>query len=348
MTLPSWKRKLTLAALVVAPVLTGGGAALAMPAGPPPGAGPAAADVQKATALFMKATELFKAKKFVPALDHFKQSYALVPSPNSHLYIARCLAALGEARGAWLEFDHVIDEAAADGAKYVPTRESATQERDDLGGKLSLVTVVVQNPDPAMTVRVGTHDVPPDRWGKPYPVEPGNADVTVQAPGKPAVRQTVNVAPGERREVAINTAGSAGPIAAGPTPGPVAPPSRHPLDPLRVGAFVAGGVGVVGFALFAAGGALSSGTYSTINTACGGVAGCPHPAGLTPAAVAADISSGKSQQALANAGLTVGVLGIAAGATLFVLSMRKHPGDSGQPTADLVVGPSWAGAVGSF
>ncbi len=116
MTLSSWKRPLTVAALLVAPVITvpviAEGAAFAMPAA----AG--AADVQKAVALFKKASELYGNKKYAPALDHFRQSYALVPSPNSHLYIARCVAFLGDPRSAWLEYDRTIDEAAAGGAKY--------------------------------------------------------------------------------------------------------------------------------------------------------------------------------------------------------------------------------------
>ena len=60
------------------------------------------------------------------------------------------------------------------------------------------------------------------------------------------------------------------------------------------------------------------------------------------------ISTGKTQQAVANAGLAIGVIGVAAGATLFVLSLRKKPSDAGQPSAGLVVGPTWLGAEGSF
>ncbi len=363
MTQPSRKRPFTLAALLVAPVLAGSvltasalteGAAFALP--PPVSAAPPG-DVQKAVGLFMKASDLFKAKKYAPALEQFRASYALVPSPNSHLYIARCLALQGDARGAWLEFDRTIDEAAAGGAKYAPTRDSAAQERDDIASKLAVVVVVVQNPDPAMTVRVGAHDLPHDRLGKPFPVEPGNADVVVQVPGKPAVRQPANLAPGERREIALNTVQVAQVATVAPV-APVAPTARRPLDPLRLGAYVAGGVGVVGFALFAAGGVLSKGTYNTLSTACGTQAGCPNPTGITSATVASDISSGKSQQAMANAGLVVGVVGIATGATLFVLSLRRHPSDAARvgdgprppapPTAELTVGPSWAGARGSF
>ena len=304
--------------------------------------------MHKATEAFKKGTELMKAKKFVPALDAFKQSYALVSSPNSHLYIARCLAALGEARSAWLEFDRTADEATAGGAKYAETHDSALQERDELSAKLALVTVVVQPSDPAMTVRVGAFDVPPDRWGKPYPVDPGATEVTVQLPGKPPIHQPVNVSLGERRDVALN----AGPAAA---VGPVEPPESRPaavsrpINGLRIGAYVAGGVGVIGFILLGAEGAASKSTYDSLNLACNGKQGCPNPVGGRANADQL-ISSGKSQQTLANVGLGIGIVGLAAGATLFVLSMRRAPpSDAGpSPAAELVVGPSWAGARGTF
>ncbi len=212
MTQHFWKRHLACAALIVAPVLTGGGAALALPPGV---AAPSPADVQRATSLFVKATELFKSKRFVPALEQFKQSYALVASPNSHLYMARCLSAIGESRAAWLEFDRTAGEASSDGPKYAPTHDSALQERDELSSRLALVTVLVQPADPAMTVRVGVYELPPDRWGRPYPVEPGTVDVLVQVPGRPPITQSVTLHRGERREVAVNT-GATGPVAVAP------------------------------------------------------------------------------------------------------------------------------------
>ena len=336
MTHPRWKRHLALAALVAAPVLCGVGPALAAPS---------PADVAKATEVFKKATDQFKAKKFVPALDHFKQSYALVPSPNSHLYIARCLAALGQVRAAWIEFDHTANEATAGGAKYAPTHDSALQERDDLASKLALVAVSVQPSDPAMTVRVGPYDVPPDRWGKPYPVEPGAIEVTVQLPGKAPIHQPIRVAAGEKRDVALN----AGPaVAVGPVEPPAEAPDSHPINGLRIGAYVAGGVGVIGFILLAVEGAASKSTYSTLSTDCGGNKGCPNPMGGRANANNL-ISTGSSQQAIANAGLGIGLVGIAAGATLFVLSTRRPPSDAGPPpSAELVVAPTWLGARGSF
>jgi hypothetical protein len=341
MTLLTLKRPLALAALIAAPVLAVAAPAAAAPDKP----APAAADVQKATSLFVKGTELFKANKFVQALDHFKQSYALVPSPNSHLYIARCLAGLGQARAAWLEFERVAEEATAGGPKYAQTHDSAIQERDDLGPKVALVTVAIPYADPSVTVRVGPYDLPPDHIGRPYPVEPGTYDVLIQGAGRPPLVQSVTIAVGEKRDVAISSS-PVGPVAQVPVaPPPEQPSSGKKLTPLRIGAIVAGGVGVVGFVMFAAEGAASKGTYNTLSIECNDKAGCP---GANRASANSLISSGKTQQAIANAGLGIGVVGIAAGATLLALSFRKAPADAGRPTGELVVGPSWVGAKGTF
>jgi hypothetical protein len=65
--------------------------------------------------------------------------------------------------------------------------------------------------------------------------------------------------------------------------------------------------------------------------------------------VSSEVSTGKTQQAVANAGLALGVVGVAAGVTLIVLSTRgRGRSDAGRPSADLVVGPSWAGVEGAW
>lgn len=333
MTRASWKRHAAVAAIFAAPLFITGTAR----AQHPPAAA-AAGDTQKATALYLKGSDLFKARKFAQAIEQFRASYQTVPSPNSHLYIARCLVQMGELQQAWLEFDKVAEEAAARAAtepKYAPTRDSANQERDELNSKIGLVTVDVVRPAPNSAVHIGGHAVPKGYWGRPYPVEGGPHDVRVDTPGRPSVKMTVSVRGGERRAVQLD-AGMGAP--AGPTP--VA--SGGKMSPLRIGGFVAAGVGVVGFAMFAGGGATSLGTYSDLKTKCGGDTGGCHGVDVSD-----EISKGKTQQAVANAGLILGVVGVAAGATLIVLSTR-HKKDAGRPSADLVVGPSWAGVQGKF
>src|SRR3954465_12224504 len=145
----SWKYLAPLAALVALPLITTASPVLAQP--PPPSADA----TQKATAFFTKGGELFKAKRFGAALEQFEQSYRLVPSPNSHLYIARCRRDMGETRAAYLEFDKVLAEAIERGEKYAPTRQSARTEPHELTPKLGFGTVNGQGAGPGTPVRLG-------------------------------------------------------------------------------------------------------------------------------------------------------------------------------------------------
>jgi hypothetical protein len=328
-----------LAALAAGAAITSAGLAVAQPRPPRPPPPPPAAttpgDTQKATQLYQKGSELFKAKRFIPALEQFRASYATVASPNSHLYIARCLAAMGETQKAWLEFDAVAEEASTRGDKYLPTRDSANVERDELGAKLGLVTVSTGRAEPNAALRIGGWEVPRDRWGRPFPVDPGTYEVRLEAPGRPANKTTVTVMAGDRRAVTLDTGGAV--ARSGPAP---APASK--INGLRVAGIAASGVGVAGMVMFAVGGAMSKGTYADLKTKCGGDTG-----GCGGVDVSSDISKGKTQQAIGNAGLIIGAVGVATGVTLIVLSTRKK-GDDARPAAQLTVGPSWAGVTGSF
>lgn len=343
MTRASWKHHAAVAALLAAPVLVAGSPALAQPRpSPQPVAAPApsASDVARATAFFQKGSELLKQKKYIAALEQFKQSYAAVPSPNSHLYIARCLAAIGEARGAYVEFDRVVEEAGARAAiepKYAPARDSARVERDELAPKLGLLTINVVHPAQGSVVYAGAYQVPSDRWGKPYPIEPGTFDARIETPGRPPVKSRVTLGAGDRRELTLDVVVGGAPVVVAP---PLAVKSK--TNPLRIGGFLAVGVGVVGLGMFAGAGVVSSATFSDLKVQCGTGGGCQQKN------VSAEISKGRTTQAIANAGLVIGVLGAATGVTLLVLSTRTPKDAAGRPTADLVVGPGWLGAQGEF
>jgi hypothetical protein len=333
------KNRLLVAALCAVSV-TGSGVALAQPR--PAGAASSATPAASAREYFAKALDLFKGKKYTQAMEQFRLSYAASPSPNSHLYIARCTAQLGETRAAWLEFDKVVDEAAArmiSEDKYRATWDSAKLERDEIGQRLGLVTITVAHADPASAVHVGVYPVSPDRWGRPFPVEPGTYDARVETPNRPPVRSLLVIGAGEKRALTLDVATAPAPVAVAPPP-PASSSGR--MGPLRIAGIAVTAVGVVGFGMFAGGGFTSKSTYSTLTTECGTGGGC---GGKN---VSSEVSKGKTEQAVANAGLVLGAVGVAAGVTLIVLSTRRGRSDAGRPSADLVVGPSWAGVEGAW
>lgn len=337
----AWMRALLIAAVIPC-VGVGSGIAHAQPQGQAASVGagaPAEESAKKATVYFMKGSDFFKAKKFTLALEQFKLSYAAVPSPNSHLYIARCFAGMGDARAAYAEFDKVIDEAASRGkteSKYLPTRDSAKSERDELRPKVALVTITVANPAPATTVRIGDTEVGRAQWDKPFAVPPGAVEAKLFTGGKPGSSHSATLALGQSQTLAFDGAAVPAVVA---IEGGETTTTKPRSSALRPAAIVAGAVGVAGFVLFAVAGSRSQSTYDSLEKDCG--------AGPCPASRADDISSGKTQQTLANIGLVVGAVGVAAGATLFVLSLDKGK-SAPAATTGFVIGPGYAGLNGTF
>jgi hypothetical protein len=109
-----------------------------------------------------------------------------------------------------------------------------------------------------------------------------------------------------------------------------------------VPAYVAGGVGAAGLITFAIFGAMEKSAYSSLQSAC--------PNNVCPPSKSGDISSGKTDQVVANVALGVGLVGVAAGATLFVMSLggSSSPSASQAASTSLVVSPTFIGLRGSL
>jgi len=91
---------------------------------------------------------------------------------------------------------------------------------------------------------------------------------------------------------------------------------------------------------FVVAGAMSNGTYSDLEKACGAK---PCPPGHE-----SDISAGKTQQTIANVGLAVFAVSAAATVTLFVLTSPKKTPPATAASARVTAGPSFVGLQGAF
>ncbi|MEO7330735.1 MAG: tetratricopeptide repeat protein [Minicystis sp.] len=336
-----WLRAALLALAVSSPLVAAEAHALPPK---PAGATPDDASVKKATAFFVKGSEFYDKSRFALALEQFKQSYAVVPSPNSRFYIARCLAALGDHREAYREYNGVIAEVDARGpgdTKYAKTRDTARQERDDLNAKVALVTITPPAAKLDITVRVGGELVPREQWSTPLPVKPGLVPVEIQIGNQAAAGQSLTLSAGERRAIVLDDtpAVQAATAKANGTDKPRDTGSGSLMRPL---AYAAGGVGVLGMVMFAVAGSMSKSTYSSLEEKCG--------QGPCPSNLQSDISKGKTQQLVANVGLGVGLVGLAAGTTLFLLAPSGKKGDAAprKAGAHLELGAGYMGVAGQF
>jgi hypothetical protein len=152
---------------------------------------------------------------------------------------------------------------------------------------------------------------------------------------------------GTSEAVELDAAAAAPP----PPPPPTTPPpveeegGTSPLVPIGI---ATAGVGVAGFALFAIAGSMSNGTYSDLETLCGGERACP----ADRQAEAADLQdSGSTEQTLANVGLIVGAVGVTAGVTMLVIGLSGDDGGeetATAPSTSIAVGPGFTGLRGRF
>ncbi len=312
----------------------------------PKGAAPSGDATKKAVDLFKKAQALYKANKFAEALPIFRESYATVASPNTQLNIARCLAATGDHLGAYIELGAlIVDVDQRKDPKYQPARDSAVTEREEAANKIALLTVNVTNATDATRVSVGGRDIPRDQWGQPIPVAPGPVDVSVTTPPGAPQSQQLQLQAGEKRPIAMNAAGKGGD--GPPPPPPGGEPSGSSRTILRPISYIAGGVGVAGFAMFAISGGLASSTYADLDKKCG-----KGTVRFCDSSAKSQIDSGKLEQTLANVGLIIGSVGLAAGVTLFLLSRdggaKKEGAQQQKPEVQAVVGPSYMGLQGTF
>jgi hypothetical protein len=295
---------------------------------------------EQAQARFAKGKKLLSQHKREQALTEFRASHEIVASPNTRLLVARCLLEMGRLVEAYAELGRTLAEAQElqkEDSRYSKTAESALDERHALAPKLGFASVTLHNAGLDTKLMVAEEEIRRAAWSEPVPLAPGTTEMRIETPGRPVVRKSITVAAGET--IALTLDAGAPRLAAAPkpvsTPAFVAPAS--PSTGLRPFAYVAGGIGVLGLATFGIAGGMARSKYNQLDRECGGP--CPD-------AREDEIASGRTQQTIANVGLVVGLVGIASGVTLFVLS---RPGAAASaPNTAVVATPNWVGVRGAL
>ncbi len=311
----AWVAGAAALAIAVAPR----GARAQQPPQPPSEAGRRAVPAEgapeaDAEARFFEGQRLYEAGDYVGALEPLRASYALVKSPNSHLYVARCLRGLGRLVEAYDEYGAVVLEAgerAGDAAKYAATQRAASEERAALRAQLAFVTL---SPPPAVrgvTITLGGEVVEAGRYEREIVVHPGTLAVRADAPGRRPFDAALSLKPGDSLRVAI-----ALPLLPPPASAPrAAEPDRHlaPPGPLAI---AAAGVGVGGLVTWGVLGVVASSRHDELATRC---------RGRCPSSLQGDIDAGRRESFVSGAGLVVGLVGLAGGGALWALGIERPP-----------------------
>jgi hypothetical protein len=321
---------------------------VASAAGVAPGEASPAQKTQ-AMAHFTAGKQAIEQKSWEKATLELRASLDVVNSPNARLVLARTLRDSGSLGDAWTEYSRTIGDAtklAATEDRYAKTAEAASSERAELEPKLAFVVVTVAHAPPDATLKASGRLVSPEEWSKPIVVPAGAVDVVLaDASGQELGRQTVSATVGQKTAVALDAQPQS---KAKPAPEVAddekhddahvvdTPPATSDGSKLRLYSYVVGGIGVASLALFGVYGLIDNSTYSDLQSA------CPHNA--CPPGKQSEVDAGRTQQTIANVSLVVGAVGVAAGATLFVLSLSPKS----SPNTGLVMAPGYLGLRGSL
>jgi tetratricopeptide (TPR) repeat protein len=158
---------------------------------------------------FDEGRKAFEGGQFEEALNNFKASLELLPSPNTRLYMGRCYRAIGRTASAYTAFRlagrEAQDRQAASGEKrYAATRDAANQEAAELEAKVPRLTVSVPSSPPAgFVVRVRDKELPQAAWGVAAETDPGAIVVEATGPRLVPFKKTMTLAEGAQVRVDV-------------------------------------------------------------------------------------------------------------------------------------------------
>jgi hypothetical protein len=333
-----------------------------------------------ARAAAQEGASAFREKRWSDAIDLFTRAESLVHSPMHVIFMARAHANLNKLVKARELYNKVIREPLPTNAPkaFQNAQDEAQKELNELEPRLPYVTVQVEGAG-AQTVSVTQNGVaiPPALIGVPRPVDPGEHEFQALTESLASRPQKVTVAEKSRQNVALKleprTAVSAPPVTPPPTgatpetpgagtsaqpgtPGAVAdvPPasdSGSSKQGLRIGSYVAFGVGVAGLAV---GTVFLLKAGSKADEADDLCASKPAPGGKCDISLQSGVKAledeEKSARTLSTVGFIAGGVGVAAGVTLFILSSggSEQASRTRRPRVEPLIGLGSVGLRGTF
>lgn len=286
-------------------------------------------DPARADALFRDGREAMRQRDFEVACARFAESQSLDPAPGTLLNLADCEEKLGRLVTASKHVQAALAE--------LPPRDDrariARERLATLGRRVASVTLRLApgTPPSGRITRDGV-DVTPAELGVPERTDPGNHVYAIVLSDGREHRVTAVLREGEQREIVLDVAPPPPPPAPPPSHTPPAivsaapalassspPPPSRPTPRDRTGAYVAGGIGLVGVAIASVTGVVLLRKKATVDGACDRDARtCTSDDGVDAA------HSGRTLVPIFYGAAILGVAGLATGAVL----LWSH-GDSG-------------------
>ena len=258
-------------------------------------AAPARAESDPAEALFQQGVKEMEAGHYETACPRIEQSYRIDPRIGALFALAECESKRGRTATAVARYEEYLtrhgslprDKKAKQGDRALVARRQVDLLRPDL----PRLTLVLPREAPRdMVVRCDGATVAEDALGAPIPLDPGPHVISTSTSGGALSKVRLTIARGQQMRLVLTVAAS--PVAAPPPlgaspaapetpPAPVAATGAHPTSARRVGAYVAGGIGLAGLVVGGVFGGLALGQKSTVDARCTptadpGTLGCHH------------------------------------------------------------------------
>jgi hypothetical protein len=298
--------------------------------------------VKDPVGLYAKGKAAVEKGDFQGALAALEPSYAALPSPNTLLLVAHAKRGLGKKLDAIRDYEHVASDAdlkiRAGEARYEPTFGEARKWIDTLAMELTQVGGRVLHAPASATVSLNGEKVKAERDATdtlvvaPVWMNPGSVVLRAEVGGTTREAKA-DAKAGSKPILSLDFVQSATPpVASAPVAAPEPAKSSRSIP---VTAWIAGGVGVAGFAMFGIFGALAKSDYDSLQDCS---PRCPESQRSTA-------DSGKTKQTVANVGLVVGGVGVLTAVGLVLFAPKKEPA---APAVGLAVGPGSVTLRGSF
>ena len=322
-----------------------------------------------ARAAAVAGAEAFSAGQWQQAVDLFERAESLVHAPPHLVYLARANAKLGRLVTARELYNEVVREKlGADAPEaFVSAQREAAAELQAIEPRLARLTVTVRAPEGVTPeVTMDGQAVPTALVGIPRPVDPGEHVLEAAAPGYRSEPKSVTLDEGGTATLELQlvsdpstapppeaAGGAAPPLASSPSPSaPSDAGTAGGVNGMRIGSYIALGVGAVGVGLGSVFGVRSIGKRSDADDLdaefrddCGDVCLRTDPR----AAEIDDLDDqARSAKTIATVGFVLGGVGLATGATLFVLSGGHGEQARATPRVRGWVGLGSVGVAGSF
>lgn len=297
------------------------------------------ADQAAADALFRDAEVLLKQGKVAEACPKFAEAQRLDPTPGGSLRLGDCYERWGKLASAWGAFNDAL--ALAKKARDEVRRAEAQRRADLLVSKLPSMILSVPAASRVDKLEV-TWDGKPSKegaWGSAIPADPGEHEVGASAPGrKPwSVKVVVPSAGSVTVEVPLLPID---PSAQGPGKAASAPVPFWGTQ--RIAGVAVGSVGVAGLIVGAITGGLTLAKAGDMKAHCSPDVSYCDPTGL-------DLHKSATLLAnVANAGLIVGGVALAAGVIVFVTAPKATTGEDDKPKVAVSVGAQGFSVKGAW